>query len=126
TFRTVRFADLRDKQRLAPAFRAAGFFERSFPADRFSACKQKSDSWNPSAMNHGIASPGQAVTPKQQFPSSLLNVYSPDSEGWIVTNTGQNGIAFGKRGNEANETYGAQVIIFEMPPADSSEEFVGF
>jgi len=62
---------------------------------------------------HG-QSAGQGVTPKQQFPSDLINVYSPHSEGWVVTGTGRNGIAFGKRGSGSNETYGAQVIIFEM------------
>ena len=71
-------------------------------------------------------SSGQAVTPKQFFPGSLLNVYAPDSEGWVVTGAASNGISFGKRGAESNETYGAQVIIFEMPPTSSSEELVGF
>ena len=70
-------------------------------------------------------SPGQPVTPKQQFPNDLLNVYSPDSDGWVVTGAGRNGIALGKRGTEQNETYGAQVIIFEMTQTGSSEEFVG-
>ena len=69
-------------------------------------------------------SPGQLVTPKQHFPSPILSVYSPDAEGWVVTGAGRNGIAFGRRGNERNETYGAQVIIFEMPPTGSSDEFV--
>lgn len=70
-------------------------------------------------------SPGQPVTPKQQFRSPLVDVYAPDSAGWIVTGTGTNGIAFGKRGNEPNETYGAQVIIFELPPTGSSDELIG-
>ena len=70
-------------------------------------------------------SSGQAVTPKQFFPSSLLSVYAPDSEGWVVTGAASNGISFGKRGAESNETYGAQVVIFEMPPTSSNEELVG-
>ncbi|MEW6562362.1 MAG: hypothetical protein AB1400_03940 [Pseudomonadota bacterium] len=77
--------------------------------------------------NIGYAqSAGQAVTPKQFFPSGILNVYSPASEGWLITGAGRNGIAFGKRGVESSETYGAQAIIFEMPPTSSNEEFVGF
>ncbi len=71
-------------------------------------------------------SPGQAVAPKQLFPSSILNIYSPDSEGWVITGAASNGISFGKRGAESNETYGAQVIIFEMPPTTGSEELVSF
>ena len=45
-------------------------------------------------------SPGQAVAPKQLFPSSLLNVYTPDSDEWIITGVTNNGISFGKRGAE--------------------------
>lgn len=71
-------------------------------------------------------SPGQVVAPKQLFPSSILNVYSPDSEGWVVTGMGGNGISFGKRGADKNETYGAQAVIFEMPPTRNSDEFVSF
>lgn len=71
-------------------------------------------------------SPGQPVTPKQFFPSRILNVYSPDSVGWVVTSAGSNGISFGKRGSESGETYGAQVIIFEMPSTTGSEELLSF
>lgn len=71
-------------------------------------------------------SPGRPVTPKQLFPSSILNVYAPDSEAWVVTGAGSNGISFGKRGVESSETYGAQVIIFEIPPTTGGEELVGF
>lgn len=124
TFRAVRFADPRDKQRLAPVFRAAGSFEQSFPRDRLSACKQKSDSWNPPAMDHWNAYPGQQLLPKQEFPSRFLTVHSPDAEGWIVTDAGRNGIAFGKRGSESGETYGAQVISLEMPPTANADDFV--
>jgi hypothetical protein len=70
-------------------------------------------------------SSGQPVTPKQQFPNDLLNVYAPDSEGWVVTGAGRNGIAFGKRGTEPNETYGAQIILFEMSPTSTGDELVG-
>lgn len=71
-------------------------------------------------------SSGRPVNPKQLFPSSILNVYAPDSEGWVITGAGSNGISFGKKGVEAAETYGAQVIIFEMPPTTSGEELVSF
>lgn len=70
---------------------------------------------------------GQPVTPKQLFPSNFVNVYSPDDEGWVITGSASNGISFGKRGAENNETYGAQVIIFEKPPLNNdNDEFVNF
>jgi hypothetical protein len=71
-------------------------------------------------------SPGEPVTAKQLFPSDTLNVHSPASEGWVITGAASNGIAFGKRGTSNSETYGAQVIIFEMPTTTNSEELIGF
>lgn len=67
-------------------------------------------------------SPGQPVMPKQRFPSELLDVHAPDSEGWVLAGSGRNGIAFAKRGVEPGDTYGAQVILFELPPGINAEE----
>lgn len=71
-------------------------------------------------------SAGQPVPPKQLFPSSILNIHSPDTEGWIITGAARNGIMFGKRGGDINETYGAQAIIFEMPPTNTNEELIAY
>jgi hypothetical protein len=70
--------------------------------------------------------PGQPVKPKQLFPGDVLNVYSPDAEGWIITGMAKNGIGFGKRGAASGETYAAQAIIFEMPPMASHDALVDF
>lgn len=136
TFRAVKYVDPNGRQRLAPAARAAGFFERSFPKDQLAACKQKAEEWQPANASAGQGTqqgaafaahaPGQPVTPKQRFPNDLLNVYSPDSEGWVVTGAGMNGIELGKRGRESGETYGAQVVFFEMSPTGNSDEFTSF
>ncbi len=66
----------------------------------------------------------QAVAPGQLFSGNLLNVHAPESAGWLLAGAGNNGMAFAKRGNEPDETYGAQIILFKLPPADSTEEFV--
>lgn len=66
----------------------------------------------------------EPIKAKQLFPGSILNVYSPDSEGWFVTGSASNGISFVKRGAGSSETYGAQAITFEIPPTAGSEEFV--
>lgn len=71
-------------------------------------------------------SPGEPVSPKQSFSNEVLDVFSPDSEGWLLAAAQSNGIAFGKRGTKKNETYGAQVVFFEVPELTGSEEFVGF
>ncbi len=69
-------------------------------------------------------SPGQPVKAKQSFPLNGLNVLSPDSEGWVIAGSGSNGITFGKKGAGSGETYGAQAIIFEMPPTAENTDFV--
>ena len=69
-------------------------------------------------------SPGQPVRPKQAFPSSVLNVYSPDAEEWVIAGFGGNGISFARRGSERNETYAAQVIVFGMAQTGSNDELV--
>lgn len=69
-------------------------------------------------------SPGQPVMPKQRFPSELLEVHAPDSEGWVLAGSGRNGIAFAKRGAEPGDTYGAQVIMFELPPGINADELM--
>jgi hypothetical protein len=64
------------------------------------------------------------VRPRQAFPSSVLNVHSPDSDGWVIAGFGGNGISFARRGSERNETYGAQVIVFGMAQTGSGEELL--
>lgn len=65
------------------------------------------------------------VKPGQFFSGSVINVHAPDSEGWLVE-TGRNGMGFFKRGSQAGATYAAQAITFEMPAAQSKEEFINF
>jgi hypothetical protein len=71
-------------------------------------------------------SPGDPVSPKQSFSGEILDVYSPDSEGWVITAVQSSGINFGKRGKKKSETYGAQVVLFEIPELNSGEELVEF
>jgi hypothetical protein len=71
-------------------------------------------------------SPGEPVARKQLFPTEILNVYAPDSEGWLLAAEENNGIAFGKKGAKKDETYGAQVVLFELPETKSSDELVSF
>jgi hypothetical protein len=76
------------------------------------------------ALSVQAQSPGQAVKPKQRFPSPLLDVHAPDSEGWVFAGAASNGISFAKRGAQAGETYAAQVILFPLRPTGNSEEFI--
>jgi hypothetical protein len=67
---------------------------------------------------------GRPVKPGQLFASRLLNVHAPDAEGWILAGVGDNGIGFARRGTDRDETYGAQIVLFNLAPAQSSDELV--
>lgn len=71
-------------------------------------------------------SPGQPIPPAHFFDGPLLHVYSPDSEGWLVTGRSGIGIAFGKRGTAPNETFGAQAVMFELGPEVRGDALVDF
>lgn len=68
----------------------------------------------------------QPLEPKHLFSSPVLNFYSPDEAGWMVTGAARNGIALGKRGTGTNETFGAQAVVFEMPALNTEPELVDF
>jgi hypothetical protein len=68
--------------------------------------------------------PGQPVEKKHLFSSEILNVYSPNSDDWLIAGLTANGLAFAKRGAEIPATYAAQAVIFEFPPTDTKEEFI--
>jgi hypothetical protein len=68
--------------------------------------------------------PGQSVEKKHLFSSEILNVYSPNSEGWMITGLAANGMSFARKGAEIPATYGAQAVIFEFAPTNTKEEFV--
>src|SRR4030095_12419671 len=67
---------------------------------------------------------GQPLAPKHLFSTNVLNVHSPDSDGWVFAGSGGNGISFAKRGAERNETFGAQAILIEMPETNSNNELI--
>lgn len=68
--------------------------------------------------------PLHPLKPRELFPSSLVNVHSPDGENWFVTGMADNGISFGKVGNNKFEMYGAQLILFALAPTASGDELV--
>lgn len=70
--------------------------------------------------------PGEWVKPRQLFPSAVLNIYSPDSDQWIITAITKSGVSFGKKGRKKNETYGASANIFSLPSTVRNDEFVEF
>lgn len=51
TFRALKYVEPNWRQRLAPASRAAGFFERTFSQTQIATCKQKADDWRPTGIS---------------------------------------------------------------------------
>jgi hypothetical protein len=64
--------------------------------------------------------PIQPVKPRQVFSGSVINVRTPDSDGWLVE-TGRNSMGFFESGSQAGATYAAQAITFEIPATQSKE-----
>jgi TPR repeat protein len=49
TFRALKYVEPSWEQRLAPASRAASFFQRGFSSEQLAACKKTAEDWRPSA-----------------------------------------------------------------------------
>lgn len=72
-----------------------------------------------------IAAPPQPmpVKPGQNFGGDYINVIAPNSEGWHLIQSSGSGIAFAKLGLDAQESFGAQVAMFNLPPTKTPQEF---
>ncbi|MES9813794.1 MAG: hypothetical protein ABW161_13410 [Candidatus Thiodiazotropha sp.] len=53
----------------------------------------------------------------------VLNITTPNSEGWYLLESSPNGMAFARNGSEPGESFAAQVLIFDPPQTDSQEKF---
>jgi hypothetical protein len=73
----------------------------------------------------GIAQPQKVVTvtPGQSFPGGYITVTAPNSDGWQLVQSANSGMAFAKRGEAANESFGAQVLMFNLASSDTPQEF---
>lgn len=66
---------------------------------------------------------GMAVTPGQFFSGGYINITAPNSDGWQLIQSADSGMAFAKRGQAANESFVAQVSMFNLAPTDTPQEF---
>jgi len=76
------------------------------------------------ATYFSLANAQASLAPGQLYLGPVINVRAPESEGWKLISSSANGMAFGKRGTSANETYIAQVSFFPLPPTPNREDFV--
>jgi len=63
------------------------------------------------------------VQPGTVYRGPMLNIATPNSEGWHMLKSDPSGVAFARNGNAPGESFAAQVAIFNPPQTDSPEEF---
>ena len=73
----------------------------------------------------GTAQPQKSVSvsPSQKFVGGYINVTAPNSDGWQLIQSSGSGMAFAKGGLDAKESFGAQVLMFNLSPTNTPQEF---
>lgn len=70
---------------------------------------------------HGKLEP---VPPGRMYKGRYVDIRAPDSKGWYLIGSSGVSMEFARKGKEQGERYGAQVLIFPLPPAKTKEEFL--
>jgi hypothetical protein len=65
-----------------------------------------------------------ALSPGQLFKGDYIEVRAPNSDGWRLMGSSSKGMSFGKQARAPGETLGAQLLIFDLQPAETPEQFV--
>src|SRR5712664_164386 len=64
------------------------------------------------------------LAPGELFTGRVLNVRSPNSEGWLQMHSSNQGMIFVRRGASPDETYAARVFAVALPESRDRDEFV--
>jgi hypothetical protein len=74
----------------------------------------------------GTAKPPKSLTVSagQKFEGVYITVTAPSSEGWKLIQSSGAGMAFAKEGADASESFGAQVLMFNLTSTNTPQEFV--
>src|SRR6266705_2766827 len=64
------------------------------------------------------------LAPGELFTGRVLNIRSPNSEGWMQMHSSNQGMIFVRRGASPNETYAARVYAVALPGSKDRDEFV--
>lgn len=65
----------------------------------------------------------EGVPPGKQYEGGYINIAAPKSEGWHLVESSTSGMAFARSGDASNESFAAQVSMFDLPQTNSPEEF---
>lgn len=66
------------------------------------------------------------IPPGHLLAGRVLSIHAPNSEGWDLLTSNADGVEFAKKGLQANESYGAQVLSFIPPTFEQPDAFVAF
>lgn len=66
----------------------------------------------------------EPVPPGRLYKGHYVNVRAPDSQGWYLAGASGVSMEFLRKGVNQGERYGAEVLLFPLPPAGSKEEFL--
>lgn len=66
----------------------------------------------------------QPVTAGQEFKGGYINIRVPNSDGWLLVRSSQNGMEFAKP-TGSGENLSAQILMFGLAPTKTPDEFIG-
>jgi len=64
------------------------------------------------------------LIPGQLFAGNVLNIRAPNSEGWMLMDSSNQGMIFARRGASPDESYAARVFAVALPKSTDRDEFV--
>ena len=63
------------------------------------------------------------IAPGQAYTIDGISVRSPATANWVVADRTAQNVSFAKQGRSAGETLAAQLLIFDLPPTETAEQF---
>lgn len=66
----------------------------------------------------------ETVSPGQLFKGAYIDIRAPNSEGWRLVQSSSTGMAFAKPGQAPGESLSAQILMFELQPTETPEQFL--
>jgi hypothetical protein len=75
------------------------------------------------ASSSALSQQIQPVAAGQEFKGGYINVRVPNSDGWVLVNSGVAGMEFAKLTGQG-ENLAAQILMFRLSPTTTPDEFV--
>lgn len=66
----------------------------------------------------------ETIPPGHLYAGNYINARAPNSDGWRLISTSASGLEFARVGEDPNESFGAQVLIFPLGKTQGPDEFI--